>query len=253
MPLRQRPDLWANLPGVVAAYQPVRAPGPLLARYNMAHGGDNRYRATDETPPTWSGAAGWTFNGSNQQLLTGIVPVNNQLWTMLVAFSGLSSVDAHRIIAGFYSWTGVETRFGLCVGYGVTRVVPCSGGDGTATQMTQGVAGVSGAQGYANGVGTGAIATVAATWTTQIALGSGYGFRYTAVNIRAVMIAPRPLAESEVWQASRQMQYCDVNPDWSVWGRRRQWFYRSTEIVASTIYRRRVPALIRTGTRGEML
>ena len=40
MPLRSDSTLWFNLPGVVAAYQPVRAPGPLLARFNMAHGGN---------------------------------------------------------------------------------------------------------------------------------------------------------------------------------------------------------------------
>jgi hypothetical protein len=27
-----------------------------------------------------------------------------------------------------------------------------------------------------------------------------------------------------MWTASRQMAYCDVNPDWNVWARRRQWY-----------------------------
>jgi hypothetical protein len=48
---------------------------------------------------------------------------------------------------------------------------------------------------------------------------------YSGTNMRAIAICARTLNAAELWSASRQMQYCDVNPDWSAWGRRRRWYY----------------------------
>lgn len=253
MPLRSNAFLWYALPGVVAAWQPVRAPGPLLARYNMAHGGDNRYRATDGTAPTWHGALGWQFNGSSQYLATGVV--TTRTWSYLVRFA---SASANLISLGVVDETG-GTHYDFIRPRTTTNRQYYLGEAGVtvAGAQTSGVMGRAGVTCYLNGMADGTISSFNAPSALQHYIGAlnfnGSAAQYHNGTILAQAFYSRTLSAADVWTASRQMAYCDVNPDWSVWSRRRQWFYRSTEIVASTIYRRRVPALIRTGTRGEML
>jgi hypothetical protein len=54
-----------------------------------------------------------------------------------------------------------------------------------------------------------------------------------AGNIQALAVYARTLSPAEVWTASRQMQYCDVNDEWSAWARRRQWYYGPQVVAAA--------------------
>ena len=76
--------VWFNLPGIVAAYQPVACPGgPLLARINVSNEQrtPGRYAAVPVVAPGFDPGYGWDFNGSTQVLATGIYPASG--WSML--------------------------------------------------------------------------------------------------------------------------------------------------------------------------
>jgi hypothetical protein len=68
------------------------------------------------------------------------------------------------------------------------------------------------------------IAIIGARYTTGGSLG-GYWNGY----IGACAFYGRALSEAEIVSVSRQMLYCNANPDWSVWGVRRKWFYAPAE------------------------
>jgi len=252
MPYRDDPTLWFNLPGVVAAYQPIAAPGPLLARYNQAHGGDNRYKATDGTAPTWRGAMGWTFDGATQYLASGVVPSVG--WSALGMVSGTSGT---AFIVG--SFNGGSTRYGS----GIATSNAYSYGSGvTASAITV----VTGARclappsGYTYGRFD---ANVTGTWSgtaAQLYIGARNRADITSIDsylagqILAVSIYARPLSSSEAWMASRQMAYCHVNPDWSAWGRRRRYYYAQTVTAAAGavgIYGKRGAVALPGGVRIE--
>lgn len=223
-------DVWLNIPGVVAAYQPVAAPGPLLARYNQANGGSNLYRATDGVAPTWSPLTGWTLNGSSQYLGTGIIPLASP-GSILVAFSdGSTGVDNYTIL-GALDWSGKfsliqVTNTGASMG-------SYNGGSGAAFNnpiLATGVYGVSNKTAYRNGVAEGnAIPAGTGMPAYEYYIGAlniaGAAGQFWSGKIKAALIAGTPLSASEMWHASRQMAYCHVNPEWSAWGRRRRYYY----------------------------
>ena len=210
MPLRQRSDLWHSMSGIVAAYQPVAAPGPLLARYNMAHGGDNRFSAV---VTSWSRGNGWIGATINGLAIGAGVPrtvISRQI--IRANYSDLISgptTNQFRVTSrdpGLIQYYVGGTAANGNVPFAAPNhcIVALSWPDETA---------------YLNGL------AVASAWTVNLAgsiepLATGnQHYVYT------LAVYARSLSPAEVWQASRQMAYCDVNPDWSVWGRRRQWFY----------------------------
>lgn len=223
MPYRSDASLWYNLPGVVAAYQPVGAPGPLLARYNQANGGDNRYKATDGVAPTWNGATGWTFNGTTQYLDSGIVPGGQQTWSMLSAVS--SGRVASGVIQGtykFYVWPRSGDRYTT----NATRVWGSSGAVPSAPYRY----GFAGLSAYYNGVLEASpipdeadLPFTRTIWIGAIPIDGVYTYGESGKQA-ALVIYSRILSAAEVWHASRQMAYCHVNPDWSAWGRRRRYY-----------------------------
>ena len=177
MPLRARSDLYWNWPGVVAAYQPVMCPGgSLLARYNMAHGGDNCFMATPGTAPMWSPVSGWEFDGASQYLSTGYVAGANQDRSLFIRFSGVSAVD-YMYLAGAYSSTTGATgryRFGISIDWGTTgvRFNNHSDTDGGPT-IASGVLGFAGLYGYRNGmVDSGAIGADSGDVTHALYIGA---------------------------------------------------------------------------------
>ena len=232
MPYRSDASLWCNLPGAVAALQPIGAPGSLLARYNQAHGGDNRYKATDGVAPVWSGVAGWTFNGSTEWLDSGILPTATT--SMLVRYSDATAFDV--VVFGSYSGNDT-TRF--------TFYAKSSGSNAIAEHAagltiaggapSAGVVAIAGQQAYLDGSTFGG--TIPGTWsgtaTATIGIAKQNGHTaYGACKVQAVLIVERTLSPAEVWQASRQMAYCHANPDWSAWGRRRRYYYAPSEAAA---------------------
>lgn len=225
MGLRSDSSLWFNLPGIVAAWQPVRAPGPTLARYNMANGGDNRYKATQVGTVNWNGYAGWIFSANiNNYFTTDVIAMSG--WSLFCRFS--NSTSSADVLCGSYD--GAALRFYVAGLWNNAKNLYGNGGLVQAGANTEGVIAVAGQQGYANGLPVGSeISAWSGTNTRKFYIGcyneSGTAKYPVNGNIQCIVIYERVLSPAEVWQASRQMAYCNVNPDWSAWGRRREWFY----------------------------
>lgn len=217
-------DVWFNLPGVVAAYQPVACPGgPLAARVNVANEQrtPGRYMATPGVAPTWNSTDGWTGDGT-RYLTTGISPSNT--WSYIAR---ISSVTAS---APFGSRAGIGNQ--------EVWIVPASGANSlwsngarttAGTTYPTGIVAIADRSRYFNGSFI-ASDIPAQTFTSTYPLllcawsnaGTPNGF---TGNIQAIAIYNTTLNAPQVWLASRQMAYCHVNPDWSAWGRRRRYYY----------------------------
>lgn len=223
MGLNADSGLWWNLPGIRAAWQPVRAPGPLLARYNVAHGGNNRYQVTDGTSPGWSGARGWIFTGaSSQYLKTNILTSTTH--TIIVAFGNAANQQGGGLVGD--AWQGLSPYY-----YNIRRYHGVPGedmaeGSGTVT----GVMAVSPSGGYYNGRSE-TSSYVMGTLGRMILIGclgsnsaGAPETPYATADVRAVAIYDVTLSAVQVRDASRQMAYCDSNPAWNVWAPRRSWF-----------------------------
>ena len=232
------------MPGAVATYQPVAAPDALSARRNMAMGGQARYWAAPGVAPTWSPGAGWTFNGTDQYLTTGIVPGFSggiTPYTMLVRFSGAATDGG--TLAGQY--TG-GARFELQARALYSDNHYYHNGDSVyvSGRLSSGVMAVAGNQGYLNGAADGkAIAAGYATTALDVWIANRNGAAdLYAGNIQAMAIYSRKLTEAEVWLASQQMARCETVADYSVWTPARRWFFigppppAAATPVLSTIY-----------------
>lgn len=213
-------DVWFNLPGVVAAYQPVAAPGPLLARYNQAHGGDNRYRAVDGTAPTWEAATGWRMSASARTHLVASGLKANTVQCVLVAYANVTSVGAVLSEDSYGVWD-------VWPYYSASALRFRRGGDiATGTSTPAGVIGFNGQDAIKDGATTGTIPTGTIPTGTVWLCGKPYaGDSPDNGLVRAILLVSRLFSPAEIWHASRQMAYCDVNPEWSAWGRRRRYYY----------------------------
>lgn len=247
MPLRGAdPSLWYNMPGVVAAYQPLGAPDSLTARRSIARGGDSRYAASSGALPDWHRGIGWTYDGVAQYLDTGVLHTDaGQLWSMLIFFSAYSSNGNYLLASDNNLVTG---GLGLCPNrFGAIRFLNNGQLAISSASMSSGVMGLAGVYGYKDGIRqTGTIGTSGQVDRT-IYLGAGNSgagaAAYSASQMHAVLIADRPLQNDEVWLASQQMRYCNIiNAHANAWSRLRQWFFITPPApavatpVLSTIY-----------------
>lgn len=248
MPLRADTSLWYNSPDVAFAYQPVGCPGgAALATYNMAMGGSNRYRGTatlsGKVLPTHRPVTGWTFDGSTQYVdtnyaftagtqkpVTMLCRYSGATWGTLSALFGCreNASDNNFYIASYFSqsrWSNGNTW----------QVFPLDTHLGAS-----GVHGIAGPTAYKNGVAMATIAAGTANLPYVVFLGCSNNSagdnpankNYTfgmAVTIQAAILINRVLSPAEVWTATRQMAYCDVNPDWSVWSRKRRYYYAPSQ------------------------
>lgn len=246
MPLRGAdPRLWFNLPGVVAAYQPVGAPDALSARNSVARGGDGRYAASSSALPSWAAITGWTYDGIAQYLDTGVLHTDvSQLWSILVWFSVYSSNGNYLLASDNNLVTG---GLGLCPNrFGAIRFLNHGQLAISSASMTSGVMAVAGMYGYKNGIRQSGTIGTSGQVDRTIYLGAGNSgagaAAFSASQMHAVLIADRTLVDNEVWIASQQMQYCNINAAWNAWSRLRQWFFITPPAPAvatpalSTIY-----------------
>lgn len=225
-------DVWFNAPGVVAAYQPIAAPDPFAAQQNT--GNDLRragvYAAKLGVAPTWRSSTGWTFNGTTQYLTTGIVPAGNQTWSALAGFSGVTANTNVQALFGYWHDSVSANRFTVSPNFtGNIRLYFYSQYKQIAARALSGVMGIAGRQPILNGAADGPEVTTGSGTLGDIYLGANKKVSvagdFLGGTIRCFVITSITLPLSAMAQYSRQMAYCHVNPDWSAWARRRQYFY----------------------------
>lgn len=212
--------VWHSLPGVEAVYQPIGAPSPVDALLNVGHDHRmvGRYTATAGVLPAWSAATGLTFNGTGQYLRTKLIPLST--WTVIARIS--RATGSYLFIIGTQNWGLFQ--YDTLTYYNGSNV-------SVAPYLATGVAGMAGPQGFRNGIASGAATTGSGNASGyDIFLGNrnDYGAPWNngfVGNLLSVLIASRPFTPAEMWLASRQMAYCEVNPDWNAWGRRRNYYY----------------------------
>jgi hypothetical protein len=102
--------------------------------------------------------------------------------------------------------------------------------------MAGGVLAYAGKATYRNGLSDGTISGAANTNTKTLLLGCYNGpAGYFTGKIQTVVIASRTLSPAEMWLASRQVAYCEQNPDWNAWARRRRYFYAPSAAAISAL------------------
>ncbi len=200
---------WWQINGVqpLAVYQPKGAASLAASYVNISSSGTNN--AAPGVAPTFSTADGWTFNGTTQYLDTGLVPPNDQSWSMFIRFSDSSGDSV--CVGGLQSPPG---SFGLyCRTNSETEVIYMNSntaGSSVSPAMTSGVLGVSGNRGYRNGVTEGSdILAEAGPITISIFLGAlnfqGVAASFCPCKIQAVWISQSSLTAPQALSLATRM------------------------------------------------
>lgn len=187
----------------VAAYTPKGAVS-LAASYdnNAAPGNglpDGTYDAALGVAPTWASGTGWTFNGIDQYLTTG-VSVSSTAWSAIMRFSGVANAQGGGV--------GEDaTRFYLQPRLVNKRYYANGGFTSVAIDTTSGVMAVAGQQGYYNGIVDGSAISAAPPSGALIRIGlvAGAAKRYLYGNIQAVAIYNATLTAPQVAAVSTAM------------------------------------------------
>ena len=193
----------------VAAYQPKGAASLSASYSNLAQPGT--YDAAPGTAPTFDAAAGWTFDGVNDVLKTGVTPANNQTWSMLVRFSNVAATG-YQCVAGIHiddttcfsvQWRNLNASYTYRSGGTSDVVVPVP---------VAGVVAVAGPNGYLDGVDVADIAAGdgASFATATIGLGAAYAnvstaIRFLPCKIQAAVIYSDTLSAAQVATVSAAM------------------------------------------------
>ena len=166
--------LWeyvAGLPTPLAWWQPkadslgLWAPATIAESYvNVATPGT--YNAAPGTAPAWAAATGWTFTAaSSQYLTTGVIPANDQSYSLVVRFSGF----------GGTGWPAAALSAGGRIGVapGVVQYWNGAAATAVAPALAAGTLAVCGARGYRDGDAEGAaLAAWSGVSTRDIYLGA---------------------------------------------------------------------------------
>jgi len=193
----------ASLP--VAAYQPKGAASLAASYTNLANPGT--YDAAPGVAPTL-GAAGWTFNGSTQYLITGVTPANDQTWSAIVQFSG-ATTTGDRVVLGGADAVGPRFYFALWVVSG-GKIWFDNGAEkqSTTNAVASGNLAVAGTVGYLNGAIDTTGIGIAGPFAGSIFIGAynigGPIVHYTG-NIHAVAIYNTTLTAPQVVAVSAAM------------------------------------------------
>lgn len=195
-----------------------------MSLVNFADGGRSSYNLTVVgTMPTWNLFDGWRFDSNDDALTVGIKA--RSTWSAILRYSN-STADYGE--CHFWSSSFTSPVFDLGGRYTATILIYRYGDKYSLQTVSDSSAGIQAMAAnvcYWNGV---QVSTVTGATFSADSYGN-MGFKTnrtgTRVYIQAAALYARTLTPAEVWAASRQMQYCDVNPDWSAWGRRRRWFY----------------------------
>lgn len=197
--------LAGGAPTPVAVYQPKGAASLAASYVNLANPGT--YDAAPGTAPTFDAATGWTFNGTNQYLTTGVVP-NGGAYTCVVRFSDSSGNNA------FFGTQSSSTTIFAIFRNTANGLYYNNGGASTAKHpvINQGVVAVAGSNtGYRNGVAESGTVNQAWSGTLTHALyigarnNAGTTDQYFNGKIQAIVIYNMTLTAPQVAAVSAAM------------------------------------------------
>lgn len=177
--------LAGGAPAPIAVYQPKGAASLAASYVNLANPGT--YDAAPGVAPTHDAAAGWTLNGSTQYLSTGILPVNNQTWSILARVSGAGNSPYGYVLNTATS----DSSLYLYPAYSDNKAYYSSGSYiGVSPNITSGTMAVAANTAYRNGVSDGTIASGGAAFTTTLLIGkvSNSPSGFFKGNIQAIAI-----------------------------------------------------------------
>jgi hypothetical protein len=186
----------------VAAYQAKGAASLAASYVNLANPGTND--AAPGNAPTFDAATGWTFDGVNDYLDTGVVPTTG--YSVLVRFS--DRTNGGRLIGAAMPTGNVRDELSL-------RPSSCNwynGGDfwRASPTPTSGVMGVAGKDAYLDGADVGNISDAGvSTLTASLWIGArnvpGFPGFYLAAKIQAVAIYSTTLDATQMAEITANM------------------------------------------------
>lgn len=243
MPL-QRKRSWMNWDGCepIAAWQPLYAPSRRDS-FLTPHG-----TSLTDTGCPWNNA-GWLFPGgaANMPLDTTIVPAA-QSWSYLVLLSGADTSVANRYCFG-RTESGSTVVFAV-VGDPGTSGYFNGGSLAVAPPTAAGVMGIAGATAYRNGLAEpGSMSSWTGSSNVSLYIGGVHDLVNTfwgTFSVGAVGIYNITLSSAQMWQRARMLAHLD-NPDWSVWGRRRQYYFAPTAAAFQAAWAERANRLLGGG------
>ena len=197
----------------VAAYIPLGAVSYTDSKTNIAEPGFFDLVEGNENIPYWTTLDGWTFTGS-EYLLTGLVIPNDQSYSAIVRFSGVSGYQGFvtRSIStggiGVSYWGIQPNRNDYQVGWwagstGILRQAP---------GMLEGVLAVAGNQGYRNGIQAPGI--LAAPTNTLGELGIGQSASVYVGKVQAVFVYDIVLTAQQVAGITAAMTAINPSGNW---------------------------------------
>lgn len=194
---------WNNngaISGCICAYAAKGAADLASSYINLANPGT--YNASPGVAPIFSGADGWTFNGSTQYLTTGITPSNNQAWSIIARFSDVPATATNRCLIGSAGPGAAAPYFGLIPRWSDGNAYYLNSGFLSKTPKANGVMAFAGNVAYHNGSAeSGTITTVAGTpYTLFIAARNegGMAAAFLSGKIQALAIYSTTLTAGEV-------------------------------------------------------
>jgi alpha-L-fucosidase len=206
------PEKWYLADGVtssnaVGVYKPAGA-GSLNASYsNIANPGTND--AIPEVAPTFDDTTGWIFGGTNY-LSTGLIPTNDQTWSMIIKYSHFSDSAGQKFLAGLYH--DADRCFGISLLPNQISMYNGGGGAGSVFNITipsSGVLCISGKNTYLDGIALGGQAVVGTgNYTYDIIIGADHYasiLQFFTGRIQSIAIYNCTLTESQVGMITARM------------------------------------------------
>lgn len=193
-------------PTPVAVYQPLGAASLAASYVNLVNPGT--FNAAPGVAPTFASATGWTFNGTTQYLVTGVVP--GDAWSMLVQFNNVPATNVARTLIGVNNTSNLK-RFNIQPTAGSSNVVyEHQGTLGVSPRLLAGNLGIAGQQGYRDGVADGvAIGTSIGSYVQDLYIGSrnniGVADRLCQCDIYAIAIYNSALTAAQMLAVSAAM------------------------------------------------
>lgn len=179
----------------VAAYQPLGAANLAASYTNLANPGT--YTATPNVTPTWTTSTGWEGDGTTY-LDTGIVPVNNQTWSVIARFTR-ATAHSQSLVNCILNGGGFP-EFGLKPHYTPNDQYNSGGLYNAAESTEAGVMAVAGNAAYLNGSAVGTIYPAEGTFTAGIRIlnRAVFGDQGSTAILQALAIYSNTLTAAEV-------------------------------------------------------